>query len=106
MAIEQVNQFKQAWMSHAFTYTKEYRQICAGQLVALLQELPPPLGVGGEGSYYDCQILAKKVSGTGVDVLELSEYWRRLPCLLGEGPWEIFSTYGWVINNRTHSSSW
>lgn len=27
----------------------------------LLKELPPPLGVGSEGSYYNCQILAKKV---------------------------------------------
>lgn len=61
VAIEQVNQFKHAWMSHAYTYTKEYRKIYAGQLVALLEELPPPLGVGKEGSYYDCQILAKKV---------------------------------------------
>lgn len=61
MAIAQVNQFKHAWMKYAYTYTKEYRTICAGQLVSLLRELPPPLGVGTEGSYYDCKILAKKV---------------------------------------------
>lgn len=59
--MEQVNQFKHAWMGHAYTYTKEYRTIYAGQLVSLLKKLPPPLGVGSEGSYYDCQILAKKV---------------------------------------------
>ena len=59
--MEQVNQFKHAWMGHAYTYTKEYRTIYAGQLVSLLRKLPPPLGVGSEGSYYDCQILAKKV---------------------------------------------
>lgn len=59
--MEQVNQFKQAWLGHAYTYTKEYRTIYAGQLVSLLRELPPPLGVGAEGSFYDCQILAKKV---------------------------------------------
>lgn len=61
VAIEQVNQFKQAWMSHTYKYTKEYTSIFAGQLVDLLKELPPPLGIGAEGSYYDCQILAKKV---------------------------------------------
>ena len=59
--MEQVNQFKHAWMGHAYTYTKEYRTIYAGQLVDLLRALPPPLGVGERGSYYDCQILAKKV---------------------------------------------
>lgn len=62
IAIEQVNQFKQAWVSHAYKFTKEYTSIYAGQLVDLLKELPPPLGVGAEGSYYDCQILAKKVN--------------------------------------------
>lgn len=59
--MEQVNQFKQAWLGHAYTYTKEYRTIYAGQLVSLLRELSPPLGVGAEGSFYDCQLLAKKV---------------------------------------------
>ena len=59
--MEQVNQFKHAWMSHAYKYTKEYRTIYAGQLVGLLKELPPPLGVGVYGSFYECQILAKKV---------------------------------------------
>lgn len=63
MAIEQVNQFKQAWMSHAYLHTKEYTSIYAGQLVKFLKQLPPPLGVGLEGSYYDCQVLAKKVGG-------------------------------------------
>lgn len=48
-------------MGHAYTFTKEYKTICAGQLVDLLRDLPHPLGVGTEGSYYDCQILAKKV---------------------------------------------
>lgn len=61
VAIEQVNQFKHAWMRHAFRYTKEYNSIFAGQLVDFLKELPPPLGVGAEGSYLDCQVLAKKV---------------------------------------------
>ena len=61
MAVEQVDQFKQAWMSHAYLYTKEYTSIYAGQLVVFLKQLPPPLGVGLEGSYYDCQVLAKKV---------------------------------------------
>lgn len=61
VAVEQVNQFKQAWMAHAYVYTKEYTSIYAGQLVDLLRELPPPLGIGTEGSHYDCQILAKKV---------------------------------------------
>eukprot|EP00903_Cladosiphon_okamuranus_P008160 g7859.t1 len=61
VAIEQVNQFKHAWMRHAYRYTKEYTSIFAGQLVDFLKELPPPLGVGAGGSYYDCQILAKKV---------------------------------------------
>lgn len=61
MAIEQVNQFKHAWMRHAYRYTKEYTSIYAGQLVDFLKELPPPLGVGVEGSYYDGQVLAKKV---------------------------------------------
>lgn len=59
--MEQVNQFKRAWINQAFVYTKEYESIYAAQLVALLQELPPPLGVGPHGSYYDCQMLAKKV---------------------------------------------
>lgn len=62
VAIEQVNQFKQAWTSHSYKFTKEYTSIYASQLVDFLNELPPPLGVGAEGSYYDCQILAKKVS--------------------------------------------
>lgn len=48
-------------MRHAYRYTKEYTSIYTGQLVDFLKELPPPLGVGAEGSYYDCQILAKKV---------------------------------------------
>lgn len=48
-------------MAHAYRYTKEYTSIFAGQLVELLRELPPPLGIGTEGSHYDCQILAKKV---------------------------------------------
>lgn len=61
VAKEQINQFKRAWINHSFLYTREYGSICAGQLVALLQELPPPLGVGKDGSYYECQILAKKV---------------------------------------------
>lgn len=61
MAIEQVNQFKHAWMRHAYRHTKEYTSIFAGQLVDFLKELPAPLGVGADGSYYDCQILAKKV---------------------------------------------
>lgn len=61
VAIEQVNQFKRAWMRHAYRYTREYTSIYAGQLVDFLKELPPPLGVGVEGSYYDCQVLAKKV---------------------------------------------
>ncbi|CAM9843940.1 unnamed protein product [Ectocarpus sp. 6 AP-2014] len=70
VAIEQVNQFKQAWMAHAYRYTKEYTSIYAGQLVDLLRELPPPLGIGKEGSYYDCQILAKKVLiAIGIDVV-------------------------------------
>eukprot|EP00752_Nemacystus_decipiens_P004767 g4338.t2 len=69
VAIEQVNQFKHAWMRHAYRYTKEYTSIYAGQLVDFLKELPPPLGVGPEGSYYDCQILAKKVLfAMGIDV--------------------------------------
>lgn len=61
VAMQQVNQFKRAWMNYNYTYTKEYESICAGQLVDLLKELPPPLGVGSDGSYYDAQILAKKV---------------------------------------------
>ena len=61
VAIEQVNQFKDAWMRHAYRYTKEYTSIFAGQLVDLLKELPPPLGIGADGSYFDCQVLAKKV---------------------------------------------
>lgn len=61
VAMEQVNQFKRAWINYAFLHTKEYGSIYAGQLVALLKELPPPLGVGRDGSYYDSQILAKKV---------------------------------------------
>lgn len=61
VAIEQVNQFKQAWMSYSYKFTKEYTSIYASQLVEFLNALPPPLGVGAEGSYYDCQILAKKV---------------------------------------------
>ncbi|CAB1107988.1 unnamed protein product [Ectocarpus sp. CCAP 1310/34] len=70
VAIEQVNQFKQAWMAHAYRYTKEYASIYAGQLVDLLRELPPPLGIGSEGSHYDCQILAKKVLiALGIDVV-------------------------------------
>ncbi|CAN0289196.1 unnamed protein product [Ascophyllum nodosum] len=48
-------------MQHAFIHNKEYQTICAGQLVGLLRDLRPPLGVGRKGSYYDCQILAKKV---------------------------------------------
>lgn len=73
--MEQVNQFKRAWISHAFIYTKEYGSICAGQLVDLLKELPPPLGIGSEGSYYDCQILAKKVWNF-VQHLCLTNRWR------------------------------
>ncbi|CAM9483745.1 unnamed protein product, partial [Ectocarpus fasciculatus] len=70
VAIEQVNQFKQAWMAHAYRCTKEYTSIFAGQLVELLRELPPPLGIGTEGSHYDCQILAKKVLiALGIDVV-------------------------------------
>ena len=61
IATEQVRQFKLAWMQHAFIHNKEYQTICAGQLVGLLRDLRPPLGVGRKGSYYDCQILAKKV---------------------------------------------
>lgn len=48
-------------MSHSYKLTREYTSIFASQLVDFLNELPPPLGVGAEGSYYDCQILAKKV---------------------------------------------
>lgn len=61
VATEQVKEFKLAWMSHSYKLTKEYTSIYASQLVDFLKELPPPLGVGTEGSYYDCQILAKKV---------------------------------------------
>ncbi|CAM9119973.1 unnamed protein product, partial [Discosporangium mesarthrocarpum] len=71
VAMEQVNQFKRAWIGQAFIHTKEYGSVFAHQLVTLLKELPPPLGIGSEGSHYDCQILAKKVlSSLGVKAVK------------------------------------
>ncbi len=102
IAMEQVEQFRNAWKAYSFKETGNYCTILGWQLPAFLQELPIPLGVGKNSCYLEAQSLTKRL------LVVISEENKEWSDVRDQMPWEMRdylrrSKSKSHVHNRSHS---